>query len=81
MQSIHARMPVSCGVDSHQRAALLRPICRCKTSARFARRPRIAVSKLRQITCLKNYSGHDKVSTPTVNENGIVVGCHSSCAQ
>ncbi|KAA6420341.1 MAG: pyruvate carboxylase [Trebouxia sp. A1-2] len=73
MQSIHARMPVSCGVDSHQRAALLRPICRCKTSARFARRPRIAVSKLRQITCLKNYSGHDKVSTPTVNENGIVI--------
>lgn len=25
------------------------------------------------ITCLKNYSGHDKVSTPKVNENGIVV--------
>ena len=26
-----------------------------------------------QITCLKHYSGHDRVSTPRVNENGIVV--------
>ncbi len=74
MQSIHGHVPVSHGLDSHQRAALLRPTCRCNISARFARRPRIAVNKLLQITCLKNYSGHDRVSTPTVNENGIVVG-------
>lgn len=26
-----------------------------------------------QITCLKHYSGHARISTPTVNDNGIVV--------
>ena len=77
MQSIHGHVVVAQGLDTHQRAALLRPICRCKVSARFARRPRVAVSKLLQITCLKNYSGHDRVSTPTVNDNGIVVGCQN----
>ena len=32
-----------------------------------------------QITCLKHYSGHDRVSTPRVNENGIVVSPCTSC--
>ncbi len=81
MQAIHGHVPVARGLDTHQRAALLHSICRCKVSARFARRPRVAVSKLLQITCLKNYSGHDRVSTPTVNENGIVVGCLKLYAQ
>ena len=78
MQLIHGHVPVLQGLGSHQRAALLLTTCRCRVSARFARRPRGAVSKLLPITCLKNYSGHDRVSTPIVNENGIVVGFQSN---
>ena len=46
-------------------------ICRVAAPNRFVSRQR--TGRNLQIKCLKHYSGHARVSTPQVNENGIVV--------
>ena len=72
MQSIH-NTPVTRELGCVRRTALLHSKYNCNNVTLAARRPRRAATPKLQITCLKNYSGHDRVSTPTVNDNGIVV--------
>ena len=56
-------------------------ICRVAVPTRPVSRRR--TGRNLQIRCLKHYSGHERVSTPQVNENGIVVWranhCQVSC--
>lgn len=79
MQSISRQAPAVSGYGSLRCSACLpsrfKKICHSCTVSRTGTCTRRGL----QITCLKNYSGHDKVSTPRVNENGIVV-CVRACA-
>ena len=78
MQSISRQAPAVSGYSSLRRSACLPRRLTKKCHSYTVSRTRTCTPRGLQITCLKNYSGHEKVSTPRVNENGIVV-CVTAC--
>lgn len=75
MQSLNCQAPPVFAHCSLRRSARLPRTFKRSSNAGTNSSTRTPASRPRRgslITCLKHYSGHDKVSTPKVNENGIV---------